>query len=27
MGVPVGSDHEYADAMTMHKAMAGRRGV
>ena len=27
MGVPVGSDLEYADEVTMHKAMAGRRDV
>ena len=27
MGVPVGSDLEYADEMTMHKAMEGRREV
>jgi recombination protein RecR len=27
MGVPVGSDLEYADEVTMHKAMEGRRGV
>ena len=25
MGVPVGSDLEYADEVTMHKAMEGRR--
>jgi recombinational DNA repair protein RecR len=25
--VPVGSDLEYADEMTMHKAMEGRREV
>jgi len=25
MGVPVGSDLEYADDITMHKAMEGRR--
>ena len=25
MGVPVGSDLEYADDVTMHKAMEGRR--
>ncbi len=24
MGLPVGSDLEYADEVTMHKAMAGR---
>ena len=27
MGVPVGSDLEYADEVTMHKAMEGRREV
>jgi recombination protein RecR len=27
MGVPVGSDLEYADEITMHKAMEGRREV
>ena len=27
MGVPVGSDLEYADEFTMHKAMEGRREV
>jgi recombination protein RecR len=27
MGVPVGSDLEYADEVTMHKAMEGRRDV
>jgi recombination protein RecR len=27
MGVPVGSDLEYADELTMHKAMEGRREV
>jgi recombination protein RecR len=27
MGVPVGSDLEYADAVTMHKAIEGRREV
>jgi recombination protein RecR len=27
MGVPVGSDLEYADEVTMGKAMAGRREV
>ncbi len=27
MGVPVGSDLEYADEITMHKAMQGRREV
>jgi recombination protein RecR len=27
MGVPVGSDLEYADDVTMHKAMEGRREV
>ena len=27
MGVPVGSDLEYADDITMHKAMEGRREV
>ena len=27
MGVPVGSDLEYADEMTMHKALEGRREV
>src|SRR4026209_547684 len=27
MGVPVGSDLEYADEVTMHKAMQGRREV
>ena len=27
MGVPVGSDIEYADEVTMHKAMEGRREV
>jgi recombination protein RecR len=27
MGVPVGSDLEYADEITMGKAMAGRREV
>ena len=27
MGVPVGSDLEYADAVTMHKALEGRREV
>ncbi len=27
MGVPVGSDLEYADQVTMHKAMEGRREV
>ena len=27
MGVPVGSDLEYADEVTMHTAMAGRRDV
>jgi recombination protein RecR len=27
MGVPVGSDLEYADDMTMHKALEGRREV
>ena len=27
MGVPVGSDPEYADDVTMHKAMEGRREV
>jgi recombinational DNA repair protein RecR len=25
MGVPVGSDLEYADEITVHKAMEGRR--
>ena len=25
MGVPVGSDLEYADEVTMHKAIEGRR--
>ena len=25
MGLPVGSDIEYADEVTMHKAMEGRR--
>jgi recombination protein RecR len=27
MGVPVGSDLEYADEVTMHKALEGRREV
>jgi recombination protein RecR len=27
MGVPVGSDLEYADEVTMHKAMEGRREI
>ena len=27
MGVPVGSDLEYADEFTMHKALEGRREV
>jgi recombination protein RecR len=27
MGVPVGSDLEYADEVTMHKSMEGRREV
>jgi recombinational DNA repair protein RecR len=27
MGVPVGSDLEYADEITMHKAIEGRREV
>ena len=27
IGVPVGSDLEYADDVTMHKAMEGRREV
>jgi recombination protein RecR len=27
MGVPVGSDLEYTDDVTMHKAMEGRREV
>ncbi len=27
MGVPVGSDLEYADDVTMHKALEGRREV
>jgi recombination protein RecR len=27
MGVPVGSDLEYADDVTMHKAIEGRREV
>ncbi len=27
MGVPVGSDREYADEITVHKAMEGRRDV
>ena len=27
MGVPVGSDLEYADEVTVHKAMEGRREV
>ena len=27
MGVPVGSDLEYADEVTMHKAIEGRREV
>ena len=27
MGVPVGSDLEYADEFTMHKAMEGRREI
>ena len=27
MGLPVGSDLEYADEVTMHKAMAGRREI
>ena len=27
MGVPVGSDLEYADEITMHKALEGRREV
>jgi recombination protein RecR len=27
MGVPVGSDLDYADEVTMHKAMEGRREV
>jgi recombination protein RecR len=27
MGVPVGSDLEYTDEMTIHKAMEGRREV
>jgi recombination protein RecR len=27
MGVPVGSDLEYADEVTMHRAMEGRREV
>jgi recombination protein RecR len=26
-GVPVGSDLEYADEMTVHKALEGRRDV
>jgi recombinational DNA repair protein RecR len=27
MGLPVGSDLEYADEVTMHKALEGRREV
>ena len=27
MGVPMGSDLEYTDEVTMHKAMEGRREV
>jgi len=27
MGIPVGSDLEYADEVTMMKAMEGRRGL
>ena len=27
MGLPVGSDLEYADEVTMHKAMVGRREI
>ena len=27
MGLPVGSDLEYADEVTMHKAMEGRREI
>jgi len=27
MGVPVGGDLEYADEVTMHKALEGRRDV
>jgi recombination protein RecR len=27
MGLPVGSDLDYADEVTMHKAMQGRREV
>jgi recombination protein RecR len=27
MGVPVGSDLEYADEVTMHKALEGRREI
>jgi recombination protein RecR len=27
MGVPVGSDLEYADEVTMHKALEGRHEV
>ena len=27
MGLPVGSDLEYADEVTMNKAMAGRREI
>jgi len=27
MGLPVGSDLEYADEITMHKALEGRREV
>jgi recombination protein RecR len=27
MGVPVGSDLEYADEVTMHKSLEGRREV
>ena len=27
MGVPVGSEIEYADEVTMHRALAGRREV